>query len=256
MTVPHPIQRRYLAEQIVRLRRADEEERYASSQRQGRIDPNPHQIDAVIFALKRIPEGGCILADEVGLGKTIEAGLVLAQLRAEGSAPRILLIVPKPLLGQWQDELYRLFGIQAVEGRMESGAFAEEGVFLVGREAAGSERGSAILRDADPFDLCVIDEAHEVFANIYRRYDKDGIYNTDSTEARMADRIRGFLRQSPVMLLTATPIQNNLTELWGLVQYVEPTGTLLGNLRTFRDLFCAGDDRLLVQGQDDELRRA
>ena len=255
MKAPHPIQRRYLAEQIVRLRRADEEERYASSQRQGRIDPNPHQIDAVIFALKRIPEGGCILADEVGLGKTIEAGLVLAQLRAEGAAPRILLIVPKPLLGQWQDELYRLFGIQAVEGRMEPGAFAEEGVFLVGREAAGSERGSAILRDADPFDLCVIDEAHEVFANIYRRYDKDGIYNTESTEARMADRIRGFLRQSPVLLLTATPIQNNLTELWGLVQYVEPTGTLLGNLRTFRDLFCEGDDRLLVKGQDDELRR-
>jgi superfamily II DNA or RNA helicase len=254
-TAPHPIQRRYLAEQIVRLRRADEEERYASSQRHGRIDPNPHQIDAVIFALKRIPEGGCILADEVGLGKTIEAGLVLAQLRAEGFARRILLIVPKPLLGQWQDELYRLFAIQAVEGRMESGAFAEEGVYLVSREAAGSERGSEILRDADSFDLCVIDEAHEVFANIYRRYDKDGIYKEESTEARMADRVRGFLRQSPVLLLTATPIQNNLTELWGLVQYVEPTGTLLGNLRTFRDLFCEGDDRLLVKGQDDELRR-
>ena len=101
----------------------------------------------------------------------------------------------------------------------------------------------------------MIDEAHEVFANIYRRFDKDGKYNTESTEARMADRVRGFLRQSPVLLLTATPIQNNLTELWGLVQYVEPTGTLLGNLRTFRDVFCEGDDRLLVQGQDDELRR-
>jgi SNF2 family DNA or RNA helicase len=71
----------------------------------------------------------------------------------------------------------------------------------------------------------------------------------------MADRVRGFLRKSPVLLLTATPIQNNLTELWGLVQYVEPTGTLLGNLRTFRDVFCEGDDRLLVPGQDDELRR-
>src|SRR3954464_11493141 len=214
MIGPHPIQRRYLAEQLVRLRRADEQQRYAAAQRQGRIDPNPHQIDAVIFALKRIPEGGCILADEVGLGKTIEAGLIIAQLLAEGAASRVLLIVPKPLLGQWQDELFRLFGIQAVEGRMEPGAFAEEGVFLVGREAAGSERGSAILREVDPFDLCVIDEAHEVFANIYRRYDKDGIYNAESTEARMADRIRGFLRQSPVLLLTATPIQNNLTELW------------------------------------------
>src|SRR5215210_3183152 len=130
MTAPHPIQRRYLAEQIVRLRRADEEERYASSQRQGRIDPNPHQIDAVIFALKRIPEGGCILADEVGLGKTIEAGLVLAQLLAEGMR-RILLIVPKALLGQWQSELYSLFGIGAREGRPDPEAFSGDGVFLV-----------------------------------------------------------------------------------------------------------------------------
>src|SRR2546425_12471031 len=113
-----PIQRRLLAEALVRLRRPDEHRRYAACQRQGRIDPNPHQIDAVIFALKRIPEGGCILADEVGLGKTIEAGLVLSQLRAEGAASRILLVVPKPLVGQWQDELYRLFSIQAAEARM------------------------------------------------------------------------------------------------------------------------------------------
>jgi superfamily II DNA or RNA helicase len=252
---PHPIQRRYLAEQLVSLRRADEQQRYAASQRQGRIDPNPHQIDAVIFALKRIPEGGCILADEVGLGKTIEAGLVIAQLRAEGAASRILLVVPKPLLGQWQDELYRLFGIQAKEPPLEPAAFSDKGVFLIGREMAGSEHGSAILREAEPFDLCVIDEAHEVFSSIYRRYDKYGNYRAESSEARTADRVRSFLRHTPVLLLTATPIQNNLTELWGLVQYVEPTGTLLGNLQTFRDVFCDGDDRKLVQGQDDELRR-
>src|SRR6187401_1543856 len=104
-----PIQRRLLAENLVRLRRPDEQRRYAACQRQGRIDPNPHQIDAVIFALRRIPEGGCILADEVGLGKTIEAGLVVAQLRAEG-ARRVLVIVPKSLLGQWQEELRNLFG--------------------------------------------------------------------------------------------------------------------------------------------------
>ena len=235
MTAPHPIQRRYLAEQLMRLRRADEQQRYAAAQRQGRIDPNPHQIDAVIFALKRIPEGGCILADEVGLGKTIEAGLVVAQLRAEGAASRVLLVVPKPLLGQWQDELYRLFGIQAVEGRPEPGGFSGPGVFLAGREMAGSERGAAILGDSEPFDLCVIDEAHEVFANIYRRFDKYGHYDPDAPDARMAGRVRSFLGRAPVLLLTATPIQNNLTELWGLVHYVEPTGTLLGSLRTFRD---------------------
>src|ERR1035438_1017514 len=255
MTAPHPIQRRYLAERLVRLRRADEQQRYAAAQRQGRVDPNPHQIDAVIFALKRIPEGGCILADEVGLGKTIEAGLVIAQLRSEGAAARVLLVVPKPLLGQWQDELYRLFAIQAAEGRAEPGGFSGPGVFLVGREAAGSDRGADVLRQSEPFDLCVIDEAHEVFANIYRRFDKHGDYRVDSPEARIADRVRSFLRQTPVLLLTATPIQNNLAELWGLIQYVEPTGTLLGNLRTFRDVFCDGDDRTAVKGQDDELRR-
>ena len=108
----HAIQRRLLAEDFVRLRRADEQRRYLASQRRGRIDPNPHQIDAVVFALKRIPEGGCILADEVGLGKTIEAGLVMAQLLAEGMS-RILLIVPKSLLGQWQMELRNLFGFDA-----------------------------------------------------------------------------------------------------------------------------------------------
>ncbi|MDB4988372.1 MAG: yqhH, partial [Myxococcaceae bacterium] len=106
----HPVQRRYLAEDLVRHRRAGEQRRYAAPQRAAKIDPNPHQVEAVIFALERLREGGCILADEVGLGKTIEAGLVVAQLLAEG-ARRILLVAPKPLLGQWRQELFQLFGI-------------------------------------------------------------------------------------------------------------------------------------------------
>ena len=110
----HAFNQRILAEDLVRVRRPDDGERYAAAQRQARIDPNPHQIDAVIFALRRLREGGCILADEVGLGKTIEAGLVIAQSRAEG-AQRILLIVPKSLIGQWQGELINLFGIEAHE---------------------------------------------------------------------------------------------------------------------------------------------
>jgi SNF2 family DNA or RNA helicase len=122
----HPFNYRVLAEDLVRVRRPDERGRYAAAQRQARIDPNPHQIDAVIFALRRLREGGCILADEVGLGK-----------RAEG-AQRILLIVPKSLIGQWQNELLNLFGIQAREN--ETNFFAP-GVYLVGREFAGSERG-------------------------------------------------------------------------------------------------------------------
>jgi superfamily II DNA or RNA helicase len=251
MTMLHAFNQRILAEDLVRVRRPDDLERYAASQRQARIDPNPHQIDAVIFALRRLREGGCILADEVGLGKTIEAGLVIAQSRAEG-AQRILLIVPKSLIGQWQNELANLFGIQAQD---EQRSFVGPGVYLVGREFGGSERGAAALGTAPPFDLVVIDEAHEVFAGLHKRYDRDGLYEETSDEALMAHRVRSFLRTSPVLLLTATPMQNSLEELWGLVQYVEPTGTLLGDIATFRKVFCAEDDRTLVPGQEHELQR-
>src|ERR1700759_4450144 len=143
-----PFQHRVLTEDLIRIRRPDDRERYAAAQRQARIDPNPHQIDAVIFALRRLREGGCILADEVGLGKTIESGLVIAQSRAEG-AQRILLIVPKSLIGQWQNELLTLFGIEAREN--ETNFFAP-GVYPVAREFAGSERGATPLGAAPPFD--------------------------------------------------------------------------------------------------------
>jgi Helicase conserved C-terminal domain/SNF2-related domain len=249
-TFLHPLNLRMLAEDLVRVRRPDDRERYAASQRQARIDPNPHQIDAVIFALRRLREGGCILADEVGLGKTIEAGLVIAQSRAEG-AQRILLIVPKSLIGQWQNELLNLFGIQA---REDHSNFVAPGVYLVGREFAGSERGAEPLAACAPFDLVVIDEAHEIFAGLHKRYGRDGIYDETSDDALMAHRVRSFLRTSPVLLLTATPMQNSLAELWGLVQYVEPTGTLLGDITTFREVFCADDDRTLVPGQEHELQ--
>src|SRR6201996_4670381 len=247
----HVFNQRILAENLIRIRRPDDRERYAAAQRQARIDPNPHQIDAVIFALRRLREGGCILADEVGLGKTIEAGLVIAQSRAEG-AQRILLIVPKSLLGQWQTELLELFGIQCQEA---ASSFAGPGVYLVGREFAGGQRGSDLLNAAPPFDLAVIDEAHEIFAGLYRRYGPDGLYDETSEEALTAHRVRGLLRTSPVLLLTATPMQNSLAELWGLVQYVEPTGTLLGDITTFREVFCDEDDRTLVPGQEHELQR-
>jgi len=247
----HAFNRRILAEDLVRVRRPDDRERYAASQRQARIDPNPHQIDAVIFALRRLREGGCILADEVGLGKTIEAGLVIAQSRAEG-AERILLIVPKSLIGQWQSEMLTLFGIVAREDQTN---FFAPGVHLVGREFAGSERGAELLSSLAPFDLVVIDEAHEIFAGLHKRFGRDGLYDETSNEALMAHRVRGFLRSASVLLLTATPIQNSLAELWGLVQYVEPTGTLLGDITTFREVFCCEDDRTLVPGQEHELQR-
>jgi adenine-specific DNA-methyltransferase len=254
--VPHPIQRLYVAEDLVRRRRADEHRRYAATQRAGRIDPNPHQVDAVTFALGRLPEGGCILADEVGLGKTIEAGLVIAQLLAEG-ARRILVVTPKALLGQWKQELFSLFGIDAREVRREAPTFHGDGVLLGTRDLIGSESGAALLQTSERFDLCVIDEAHEVFAGIYKRFDRAGAWREDAPHARMAGRLSQALTASgtPVVLLTATPMQNALTELWGLVHYVDPSGTLLGDLATFRQIFCPADDRLLAEGQETELQQ-
>jgi adenine-specific DNA-methyltransferase len=245
-----------LAEDLVRLRRPDEQRRYAACQRLGRVDPNPHQIDAVVFALRRIPEGGCILADEVGLGKTIEAGLVISQLIAEGKQ-RVLLIVPKSLLGQWQTELYSLFGIEAREGKLDPDAFTGAGVFLVHRELAGGLKGASLLKASDPFDLVVVDEAHEVFSALYKRYKKDGEYDENSKHAQTAGRVREVVKRgdAPVLLLTATPMQNSLAELWGLVQYVEPTGMLLGRLSTFREIFCEDGDRTVSPEQAPELRR-
>ena len=232
----HPIHRRFDAEDLVRLRRAGEKRRYVAAQRRGRVDPNPHQIEAVMFALKRIPEGGCILADEVGLGKTIEAGLVIAQLLAEGKS-RVLIVVPRPLLGQWQSELRDLFGIEAQEAADDDVDLATPSVFIAGREYAGGERGFERLRQAPPFDLCLIDEAHEVFAGIHRRYNRDGSYDEDSPHARTAHRVKQLIGIAPVLLLTATPMQNSLDELWALVGYVDRTGTLLGDKPTFDELF-------------------
>jgi hypothetical protein len=252
----HPIQWRWHAEDLVRLRRSDEERRYAAPQRAGRVDPNPHQIEAVIFALSRLAEGGCILADEVGLGKTIEAGLVIAQRKAEG-ALRVLLLAPKALLGQWRQELYTLFAIEVKDGAADPGALDGAGVFLLGRELAGSDRGKDALLAAPPFDLIVIDEAHEIFGGLYKRVDASGDFREDGKGGRIAWNVFSYVQatQTPVLLLTATPIQNTLTELWALVRYVDPNGTLLGDLSTFRKVFCEDNDRKLAEGQEHELRR-
>ncbi len=251
----HPIHRRYYAEDLVRRRRAGDARRYAASQRRGRIDANPHQIDAVMFALGRIPDGGCILADEVGLGKTIEAGLVMAQILSEG-AERILVVLPRSLLGQWQEELYTLFGMKTLEADTHGLDISGRGVYLVGREWAGTEKGSSTLRNGPPFDLVIIDEAHEIFAGIYRRFDRHGTYRTDSRYATTAHRVRRLIGPSPVLLLTATPMQNSLHELWGLVQYIDRTNTLLGLQPTFKELFCKDPaGRRIASGQAFELQR-
>src|SRR5262249_52908978 len=100
---------RGLAEELS-LARSDGAERLAPPPSEARVDLNPHQVEAAAFALDTLLRGGCVLADEVGLGKTIEAGLVIAQLLAEGQR-HILIICPASLRAQWQLELQDKFAL-------------------------------------------------------------------------------------------------------------------------------------------------
>ena len=99
---------------------------------------------------------------------------MVAQLRSEGAVSRVLAGRPEAALGQMARRALSSLWYSGRRGAFESGGFAGPGVFLVGREVAGSDRGAAALRECEPFDLCIIDEAHEVFANIYRRFENTG----------------------------------------------------------------------------------
>ena len=120
MTEYTPYQSRYFAEQIVLKRPQSSIDGLASAMSGVKVDLNPHQVDAALFAVKSPLSTGALLADEVGLGKTIEAGLVLAQCWAERKR-RILLIVPASLRMQWRSELSEKFFIDSV--LMESASF-------------------------------------------------------------------------------------------------------------------------------------
>lgn len=108
-----PYQTRYLAEQIVLRRAKDSYDNMASAISGVKVDLNPHQVDAALFAMKSPLSTGALLADEVGLGKTVEAGLVLAQYWAERKR-RILIIVPASLRTQWRTELSEKFYIDSI----------------------------------------------------------------------------------------------------------------------------------------------
>jgi SNF2 family DNA or RNA helicase len=94
---------RLLVEELT-VKNGDNQSRLASALSEARVDMNPHQVEAANFALESLPRGGCMLADEVGLGKTIETGIILGQMVAEGKN-RILICAPATLRAQWQSEL-------------------------------------------------------------------------------------------------------------------------------------------------------
>jgi SNF2 family DNA or RNA helicase len=192
------------------------------------VDLNPHQVEAAAFALGALPTGGAVLADEVGLGKTIEAGLVLAQLASEGRG-RAVVLVPASLRNQWRDELRDKLGLAAevVDGDRARGGpanpFDRPGVVIASHGFAAS-RAAELSRV--PWDVAVIDEAHRL-RNAWRR------------DHRTGRALRKALRGVPKLLLTATPLQNDVMELLGLGSFLDEA--LLGDEESFRLQYAAGD---------------
>lgn len=207
-----------------------------------RVDLNPHQVDAALFAVRSPLSKGVILADEVGLGKTIEAALVMAQRWAERRR-RILVIVPAALRRQWAQELEEKFFLPTLvlDAVTEKRLRAERVLnpFLLDDRIAICSyhyaAGRPELLTEVAWDLVVMDEAHRL-RNVYKPGNKIGRTLVTALEGR------------PKLLLTATPLQNSLMELYGLVSVVDPH--IFGDPTSFREQFVrapeeAGRNRLL-----------
>lgn len=174
------------------------------------IDVNPHQVEAFTFSLAVSKLGGAILADEVGLGKTIEAGLVLKYLLNSGSQ-KILLIMPSNLRKQWQVEFDEKFDIDSLI--VENGNWDEyldyvkkpNAVVIVSYNFA-SRRHSDFTKIAWTF--CVFDEAHR-------------LRNVHKSGSKLANNFYEMTKGIPKLMLTATPMQNSLFDLYGLIQFID-----------------------------------
>lgn len=227
MTTPYHSQ--YFAHELTKRLASDNAEKLSQSLLSATVDLNPHQIEAALFAFRSPLSRGAVLADEVGLGKTIEAGLILSQLWAERKR-RVLCIVPASLRKQWNGELFEKFYIpseiletksyKAYRKQHDDNPFEQDGRVLI----CSYQFARSKIEDVQvvPWDLVILDEAHRV-RNVYKKSNK------------IAREIRDGILPSPKVLLTATPLQNSLMELYGLISFVDPH--LFGDEDSFRSQF-------------------
>ncbi|MCL2410348.1 MAG: DISARM system SNF2-like helicase DrmD [Treponema sp.] len=199
------------------------------------IEQTPHQVEAFIAALKALKTGGIILADEVGLGKTIEAGLVIKYLIKDG-AKRILIAMPPPLRKQWQDELEEKFNLKTI--------IPESKYSIQNRD---EYKWKKLTNDDEPlivitsygftpwfvkhfknvkWDCFIFDEAHRL-----RNY---------GTGTKMPKAIFDATRYVPKIMLTATPLQNNLRELYALSQFIDER--IFISEKVFNNMFVIPED--------------
>ena len=208
--------------------------KFTSSLAEAKVQLNPHQIEAALFAFNSPYSKGAILADEVGLGKTIEAGLLLSQHWAERKR-KIIIIAPASLRKQWSEELWDKFYLpseildkQSFTSLKKQGVknpFNQENkILIVSYEYIKNVEEELI---AIPWDLVVIDEAHRL-RNIFKGSNKTSL------------SIQRTFRDRKKILLTATPIQNSLSELYGLCSFIDEH--LFGDHNSFKKQFSRLND--------------
>ncbi|HHD80948.1 MAG TPA: DEAD/DEAH box helicase, partial [Campylobacterales bacterium] len=194
------------------------------------IDLNPHQVEAALFAFKSPLSSGVILADEVGLGKTIEAGLVLTQYWSERKR-KIIIIAPSSLRKQWSMELKEKFFLDSfiLDGKSykdevakgNKNPFEQKDKIVITSYQFASRHNEAMFLAG--FQLSVIDEAHKM--RNYHRGEK----------SKMSFAIANALRETKKVLLTATPLQNSLLEIFGLVSVIDDF--VFGDKKSFQKQF-------------------
>lgn len=225
-----PHQSQYVAWLLTRRAAGDTVESLASTLVDSQVDLNPHQVEAALFACRNPLSRGVILADEVGLGKTIEAGLVISQRWAERRR-RILIIVPANLRKQWHQELQDKFNLQGLILEAKSyNSLRKQGKALPFDYADGPiicsyqfAKAKAADVKAIAWDLVVLDEAHRL-RNVYK------------TSNVIAKTLKDALEHvHSKVLLTATPLQNSLLELYGLVSMIDDR--VFGDIDSFRTQF-------------------
>ncbi|MEJ0047129.1 MAG: DEAD/DEAH box helicase [Rhodospirillales bacterium] len=213
------------AHELRRRHSAADSEKLAGALLDAQVDLNPHQVEAALLRSRSPLSKGAILADEVGLGKTIEAGLVLAQKWTEGKR-RILVIGPANLRKQWTQELAEKFFLPTTilessnYNRMKKEGvrrpFDQSSIVVCSFQFAARRSDDLITT---PWDLVVIDEAHRLRS----------VYRTDNKTGRA---LKTALANAPKILLTATPLQNSLMELYGLVSLIDDYA--FGDAKSFR----------------------
>ena len=224
---------KYWAYEILSTQSKSELSKVSGAISSSNIDLNPHQIQASMFALQSPISQGVILADEVGLGKTIEAGLVLSEYFLRGKS-QLIIVCPASLRKQWERELEDKFDIPTrIMDRKIYDYFRGEhkdpfnfnGAIICSYNFASSFKTEI---HGHNFDLAVIDEAHKL-RNLYKG------------KTKIADNLRDAFYDTKKLLLTATPIQNSLMDIYSLVSFIDEN--IFGNEYSFMENYLYSEKR-------------